>query len=83
MVVYLLDNKEGNYQQYSESTAVLSEKNAANIQVLKEEIDKCKDIKLILTDLSNQVQNIQNQMDAYSHQNVSPNFNPEEASKPK
>jgi len=76
-----LENEGDGYQQYSESTAVLTEKNAANIQILKEEIDKCKDIKTILTDLSNQVQNIQNQLNSYSEQNVSPDFNPEEASK--
>jgi hypothetical protein len=78
-----LENKNGNdsgYQQYSQSTAVLSEKNAANIQILKEEIDDCKDIKDILTDLSYQVQTIQNQLNAMTDQNLPKNVNPEESS---
>jgi hypothetical protein len=73
-----LDNNDS-YQQYSDSTAVLAEKNAANIQILKEEIDECKDIKDILTDLSYQVQNIQDQLNAMAQQNIPPNVNPDDS----
>jgi hypothetical protein len=76
-----LENTEDGYQPYSESTSVLTEKNTANIEILKKEIDKCKDLKTTVTDLSSQVQNIQNQMNSFSDQNVSPSFNPDEASK--
>jgi Tfp pilus assembly protein PilO len=73
-----LDNNDG-YQQYNDSTAVLSEKNAANIQILKEEMDECKDIIDILTDLSNQVQTIQDQLNAMNQQNIPQNINTEDA----
>jgi hypothetical protein len=73
-----LENDSG-YQQYSDSTAVLSEKNAANIQILKEEIDQCKDIQDILSDLSYQVQTIQDQLNAMTDQNLPKNVNPEDA----
>jgi hypothetical protein len=59
-----LENEKDGYQQYSESTAVLTEKNAANIQVLKEEIDKCKDVKTLVNNLNEQVQTIQEQVNA-------------------
>jgi hypothetical protein len=74
-----LDNNDDSYQQYSDSTAVLSQKNAANIQILKEEIDQCTDIKDILTDLSYQVQNIQDQLNAMAQQNMPPNVNPDDS----
>jgi hypothetical protein len=74
-----LENDDSGYQQYSDSSAVLAEKNAANIQVLKEEIDECKDIKDILADLSYQVQTIQDQLNAMTDQNLPKNVNPEDA----
>ena len=72
----------GNYQSYNDTTATLSNKNAANIQVLQEDIEKCNcsNIYTILTDLSGQIQTIQNQLNSYSQNNVSPNINPEESS---
>ena len=73
------DSTDSGYQQYNDSPAVLSEKNAANIQILKEEIDDCKDIKDILTDLSNQVQTIQDQLNAMADQNLPKNANPEDS----
>ena len=68
----------GNYQSYNDTTATLSNKNAANIQVLQDEYNKCdcSNIYTILTDLSGQIQTIQNQLNSYSQQNVSPNMNP-------
>ena len=59
-----LENENNGYQQYSDSNAVLTEKNAANIQVLKEEIDKCKDVKTLYNDLNEKVQTIQEQVNA-------------------
>jgi len=74
--------QSGNYQSYNETPATLSNKNAANIQTLQEEIQKCdcSNIYTILTDLSGEIQTIQNQLNSYTQNNVSPNINPEESS---
>jgi len=78
----LENGNSGNYQNYNNSPEVLSYKNAANIQVLQDELNKCNcsNIYTILTDLSGQIQTIQNQLNSYSTQNVSPNMNPSESS---
>jgi hypothetical protein len=74
--------QSGNSQSYNETPATLSNKNAANIQILQEDIEKCNcsNIYTILTDLSGQIQTIQNQLNSYTQKNVSPNINPEESS---
>jgi hypothetical protein len=74
--------QSGNSQSYKETPATLSNKNAANIQTLQEEIQKCdcSNIYTILTDLSGEIQTIQNQLNSYTQKNVSPNINPEESS---
>ena len=74
--------QSGNSQSYNETPATLSNKNAANIQTLQEEIQKCdcSNIYTILTDLSGEIQTIQNQLNSYTQKNVSPNINPEESS---
>jgi hypothetical protein len=74
--------QSGNSQSYTETPATLSNKNAANIQTLQEEIQKCdcSNIYTILTDLSGEIQTIQNQLNSYTQKNVSPNINPEESS---
>ena len=74
----LENGSSGNYQNYNDSPEILSYKNAANIQILQDEYNKCdcSNIYTILTDLSGQIQTIQNQLNSYSQQNVSPNMNP-------
>jgi len=72
-------------QPYNDSTAILTQKNAANIEILKEEIDKCKGIQSILTDLSNQVQTIKGQVNAMNESKLDSklpdNYNAAETSK--
>ena len=86
--IYILLSREGlengNYQNYNNSPEILSYKNAANIQVLQDEFNKCNcsNIYTILTDMSGQIQTMQNQLNSYSQHNVSPNMNPEESSTP-
>jgi len=74
----LENGSAGNYQNYNNSPEILSYKNAANIEILQDEYNKCNcsNIYTILTDLSGQIQTIQNQLNSYSKNNVSPTMNP-------
>jgi hypothetical protein len=78
----LENGSTGNYQNYNNSPEILTYKNAANIEILQDEYNKCNcsNIYTILTDLSGQIQTIQNQLNSYSHNNVSPTMNPSASS---
>jgi hypothetical protein len=78
------NNNNVKYQPYNTSDpAILSQQNAGNIMSLQTDISNCdcSGIKTQITNLSSQVQTMQNQLNSYSKQNIPPNYNPQEESK--
>jgi hypothetical protein len=77
-------NDNVKYQPYNNSDpAILSQQNANNIISLQKDLSNCdcSGTKTQLTNLTNQVNTMQNQLNSYSKQNIPPNYNPQEASK--